>query len=763
MAQRPSLSIQVGRRPSLLATAAANAAGVATPADAGSPLHSPHTPANTFDQYFPAMQTPPLASGGLFPPNAAFPGRRALLRRNSSLSSVSSSVAEEDDEDEPEWTDEEEQQVQRVFDACVAKYSLTEAPFPLNGPPPPNFTNMVARAVLRAQNAPGRVTRSSTRSNRPKRPTFFSGSSDVESDTGGSSEVEMDAPAPRWKHNLRSTRLKILALAKERQNSAIEDTPRQSDPDATPKRRKPLARQDSMDFLPDMRNASSISRLGNMLRQPSSDSLPSAPAMMTSLSASGTPPCAPSAFSHTLTKGSANRMRLGRNNSLQTIAGSPSQPLKRTKSSGPSSADKQHLAVPGSGSKGSGALKRMSRIGSESSVLPAPSLARTLSFEPNQRHPGGRAPLGSSRSDPVTTTASSLLTPPPASRSGGGAFGLDSTPPPNAPDFGLAAPTSRHHNPGLTIDAALSLSLKRPQGGLASAFHSPVVGAYPSPQSISPKKKKAKVSTSPVRQPSFSGAGAASAAAVGAKHQQGQGQDPLASGLGLGLGFGFGFGGGDRSSPFVATDEPDQMDHDEHSEIKAMNRPALNGRTGSVTLLDPSAPSSSSFSSSSASASFLSTLDASLSPLTNRHRSDSNPPKLVLTPSLSPSSSTASLLSLSSDTGLNGGLCSAFSSDSSAPGTPSPLSAAFDLNALKLEALTPPDAEEGAAGGDTAMKPPLPASSSFAGVSPTTMVASPETLLEPAFTSFLPPEYVKAGQEAQALRDQFGAFSWARS
>ncbi|GAA5832627.1 hypothetical protein JCM11251_001391 [Rhodosporidiobolus azoricus] len=700
MHERPSLSISLGRRPSLLQTAAANAAGTATPAD--SPLHSPHTPANTFDQYFPAMQTPPMTSNSLFPP-PAFPGRRGMLRRNSSLSSVSSSVAEDEDEDEPEWTEEEEHLVQKVYDACLAKYTLTEAPFPANGPVPPNFTNMVSRAVVRAQNAPGRVARSSTRSSKSKRPTFFSGSSDAESDAGGSSEIEMDAPAPRWKHSMKNTRAKVLSLAKERQNSAVEETPRQSDPDATPKRRKPLARQDSMDFLPDMRNASSISRLGNMLRQPSSDSIPTAPPMMASFSASGTPPCAPSAFSHSLTRGGSSgshRMRLGRNNSLHTIAGSPSQPLKRTKSSGPSP-DKNLLAVPG-GSKGSNALKRMSRIGSESSVLSAPSLSRTLSFEPGQHRPAGRAPLGSACTE---TTPASLLTPPPSSRS------------------------SKHHNPGLTIDAGLSL--KRPQGGLASAFHSPVVGAYPSPQSISPKKKKAKVSTSPVRQPNFVGA-------IKLSQQQQQQQDPLATGLGLGLGFGF--GGAARSSPFVATDEPDQMDPEEHQEIKAMNRPSLVGRTGSFTLLDPSTSASSS------------TLDASLSPLTNRHRADSNPPKLILTPSLSPSSSAGSLFSLA-DSGINGGLCSAFSTDSSAPGTPSPLSAAFDLNALKLETITPPEPA-----GEVTMKPL--AASVEGGVSPTTMVASPDMLAETGF-SFLPPEYVRAGNEAQALRDQFGSFSWA--
>lgn len=50
--------------------------------------------------------------------------------------------------------------------------------------------------------------------------------------------------------------------AKERQEpAAVEATPRQcDDPDATPKRRKALTRNDSMDFLPDVQVAASIAR-----------------------------------------------------------------------------------------------------------------------------------------------------------------------------------------------------------------------------------------------------------------------------------------------------------------------------------------------------------------------------------------------------------------------------------------------------------------------------------------------------------------------
>lgn len=71
----------------------------------------------------------------------------------------------------------------------------------------------------------------------------------------------MDAPAPaRWRHGLRATRLKILSLVKERQNAHLEATPRQPDPEATPKRRKAMVRQGSMDFLPLIDNTSTIAR-----------------------------------------------------------------------------------------------------------------------------------------------------------------------------------------------------------------------------------------------------------------------------------------------------------------------------------------------------------------------------------------------------------------------------------------------------------------------------------------------------------------------
>ncbi|BGP17428.1 hypothetical protein JCM10213_003289 [Rhodosporidiobolus nylandii] len=667
MLDRPSLSINVGRRPSFLQTATANAAGSVP----SSPLcQTPVTPLNEPASWL-AMsgaQTP-LIQPGLFPPGAgAFPGRRGLLRRNSSLSSVSSNFGEEDDEDEPEWTEEEEAQVLRVFDACLEEHYRTEAPFAPNAAPPPNFTNMVARAVLRSQNAPGRTAKAPirTRAARARKAAFAlagasPASSDVESE---GSEVEMDAPAPRWKHSMRSTRLKVISLAKERQSEELQATPRQSDPDATPKRRKPLARQDSMDFLPDMHNSATITRLGNMLRQPSSDLFPSATPMAPSRSASGacTPPVAPSAFSHV----PSSRMRVQRTNSLHSIAGSPSQPKK-------SSNKRAALGSPEKSSPikqdAAGSTKRLARFGSESSVLPAPSLSRTLSFEPNQRS-SQRPPLGgSSYSDPTALspcTVSSPFTPPPSAertrKAGRSSFFNFASPTPLAPPppFGRApAPAV------LSLDAA-ALSLKRPQGGLASAFHSPITGCFPAspPNSAPRQKKKAKVGSfpSPVRKPSFGASLAPPPAPAGA--------DPLALGLGLGL-------GGmsldlERSPSPMMSEEPEQ-----------------------VTLVEP---------------------------LPGMERRESGPPpKLVLTPSLSPASSSSSI-----------SLSRASSSSGSNPATPS-----HELGALNLATSSP-------------------AKDFFA--SPDMMSPMQTAAAEGAF---LHPEFVKAGHEASRLSEAFGEFSWA--
>lgn len=93
----------------------------------------------------------------------------------------------------------------QVYDACLAKHATTEAPFPLNGPPPSNFTNKVARAILRTY---GDERRGATRRSKRQAGTmFFAAGTDSESDAVGE-----QAGGRKWPHGLRSTRLKILAL-----------------------------------------------------------------------------------------------------------------------------------------------------------------------------------------------------------------------------------------------------------------------------------------------------------------------------------------------------------------------------------------------------------------------------------------------------------------------------------------------------------------------------------------------------------------------
>ena len=89
----------------------------------------------------------------------------------------------------------------QVYDACLAKHALTEAPFPANGPPPSNFTNMVARAVLRAAGGSGRAA--------ARRARFTLGANDTH-DAEQQAFDELDSQ--KWPHSLKSTRLKILAL-----------------------------------------------------------------------------------------------------------------------------------------------------------------------------------------------------------------------------------------------------------------------------------------------------------------------------------------------------------------------------------------------------------------------------------------------------------------------------------------------------------------------------------------------------------------------
>lgn len=478
-----------------------------------------------------------------------------------------------------------------------------------------------------------------------------------------------------------------------------------------------------------------------MLRQPTGDL--SAPSMAISRSGSGTstPPCAPSAFFPSHSQGA--RSRVQRTNSLQSIAGSPSQP-KTVAAKRPvvaSTAATASLDVPMSTG-----LKRMTRVGSESSVLSAPTLARTLSFDPNKRAVA-RPPLGtSSKSDPVapppSSAADSLSTPPPsAAKKPHGSFFdfLNSSPTrPKAQPTPSTSPR-KAKNPNLHLDAnagaSFGLCLKRPQGGLASAFHSPVVGVYPSPTSASPKKKKVKtaaVKALPVapRQPAFLAPPR---------------DDPFAAGLGLGLGLGLGGlelgssgSAGEEGAFSSGGEESGMMDVDSvfSSSGGRTNRATL-GASASYTLLDPPAlPSSSSGFSS---------------------RRASQPPKLTLTPSLSPSSSSSSLSSAAvlsprcDDDFLDTSSCSATRTDAgtgtdSFPSTPSPLSPAFDLNDLNLETLSSPAMVMGQG----------------------QYTASPMSGLQMEGEgggggkefSFLPKEYVAAGREAQALRDAFNGFSW---
>ncbi|GAA6059740.1 hypothetical protein JCM10212_001948 [Sporobolomyces blumeae] len=646
MLERPHLSISTRRRSSQLQVPS-TASGPSSPL-ALSPV-TPQTnaffgPESYFPSFAPGPSTPPIAgNASLFPP--PFPGRRGLLRRNSSLSSVSSSIGDDDDDLDREWTEAEEDTVRTMYDSCLAKHALTEAPFPSTGPPPSNFTNSVARQIIRAHSGPGRVTRSATRSRRSAaaaarlaaggQASVSGGSSDAEENEVGSSEVEMDAPAPKWRHGLRATRLKILQLVKERQNAHLEATPRQCDPDATPKKRNPMVRQGSMDFLPAMDNTSTIARLGSMLRQPSNDAVPT-----TTLPTTAHP------------SRQFNRFRMQRTNSLSTIAGSPSQPKK---------AVDPNLLNPTPAPPSS---HRMMRLGSDSSVTPvstAPSMSRALSCTGRPRYPAVPPPPTGSGLAPshAASALPSSITPKkkPAPLSFGEGF-------------------SNLHTP-------LNLSSKRgpSSSGLGSAFNSPVVGAYPTPNSLprdgSKRKswKKAKIDSS--------------SASSGE-------EDKAMTGP-----------GDDASQPphFVnqahAFALPTHPLADEALEFSARrrSRPSLSASSSSTTLCS-----------------------------TDSSMSDAPPPKLVLTPSLSP--------------------CSSFSSIPNEPATPSPLSATFNLNDLKLETLS----------ADLAMQRDGADSDDADSDNERTGRRAGKTGLG---FGFLDRAYVEAGHEAQALRERFGEFAWA--
>ncbi|GAA6008766.1 uncharacterized protein JCM10292_004662 [Rhodotorula paludigena] len=750
---RPALSVSTAgpplRRPSVRR-------GSDSPALVSSPLsaHPPITPQNQhsfFDSYFDAatasgLQTPPIgAQASLFPGAAGggFPGRRGLLRRNSSLSSVSSSVMDEEDaEDEPEWTAQEEEQVRRIYDACLAKHALTEAPFPAHGVPPSNFTNLVARTIMRTA-AGGDNTR---RSARARKPHFFAaGGDDVDM---GAVDEQAATAGGKWPHGLRSTRLKILALAKDRQLAATaEETPRQAaDPDATPRRRKPLARQDSMDFLPDVHNTGSIARLSNMFRQGSQDGgLPG------SISGSRTPPIgaaaslqqqqqpALGALGVPLVRSASSRpsYRMQRTNSLQSIVGSPSQPVKpRRKASATNGVNNTLLTVPSASAPANkpAASLGMSRTGSESSVLPARPLARHLSFsgasDSATESSGERAPLGSTvsptKKSGLAAPSLGLLTPPSSAASKKRAQ--------TAFVFASASPSASSRNPlGLTLDpaAAAAMSHKRDGGaaGLASAFSSPVIGAYPSPTSASPqKRKKAKVAAaaavtaaggpSPVKQPSFGLAPPLEA------------QEPAVQGAGLGLGLGIG------GLNALTADASGLSSSAENDKSPFLVRPPLaQASSSSSPMARDRTPSGDGMSLSPT----FTLLDPSASPSSLASRRNS-PPKISLTPSLSPSSSFTSTASSSFASLCASSSVTSAGSASSQPGTPSPLSPLFDLNALKLESLTPSPAESLASASSD--------ESDFG------CAGASHAMLDEA--------YVRAGHEAQMLRTQLGTWAWDR-
>lgn len=441
-----------------------------------------------------------------------------------------------------------------------------------------------------------------------------------------------------------------------------------------------------------------------MLRQPSQDGIAVPPP--SSAASSRFPPSAQlGTLGVPLARSASSRpsYRMQRTNSLQSIAGSPSQPAKpRRKAAAADTLDATLLSVPTT-SAPAALSTRMARTGSESSVLPARPLARHLSFSQSQplENPtlGGGSPVKK-----AWAPSTGLLTPPASSKKRSQAFTFASPPPKNPL--------------GLTLDPA-STALKRDGGaaGLASAFTSPVVGAFPSPASASPKKKKAKVTTAaPVRAPSFGDASAASS-----QH----------SGLGLGLAIG-GLNAlsaeadssmfGDRSeddSPFAAAKRvpaPAPTPKEER-----MRSPSFEGPMGTFTLLDPSASPTS---------------------LASRRNS---PPKLTLTPSLSPTfppSSASSSASMSTFASASSLATVASSSSSACSGAASPLSPLFDLNALKLESLSSSPAE------------------SVAGISD---VDSDEDFgCDGGSNVFLNPEYIRAGHEAYALRERLGAFAWGQ-
>ena len=307
--------------------------------------------------------------------------RRELLRRNSAISATSSVEDDNDEDDQNSWTEEEKVLLQQTFDSYLESAATTEAPIPKFGPPPPNLTHIVAKAVV-AQPAPKPI-RSPTRSR----------TSPVASSP--SSLGPEAAERPKWRHGMRSTRAQIVSLVKERQtvDAGLEATPRPDD--ATPRAcpsSVPLARANSMDFLPVSLPGGRVgaaARLGARLQEG------------TEAEATG------------LTLRRPMFAAMARTNSLSSIAGSPSQPARPSQAkatneagpkpvSGPSAAAAAafsafHLAPhPGSSS--------MARSGSDCGPsvdrldrLPALAGSHSSPEVPQWSFPSGAGPSNSAR------------------------------------------------------------------------------------------------------------------------------------------------------------------------------------------------------------------------------------------------------------------------------------------------------------------------------------------------------------------------------
>ncbi|KAL8290605.1 hypothetical protein RQP46_002863 [Phenoliferia psychrophenolica] len=377
----------------------------------------PETPPTTppCGSYFspatlPSGLAPAMGFGGF--------GGRKLVRRNSSLSVASSMGSEDGEEDTADWTEEERDKLKRTVDVYLQAAATTSSPF--SGAPPSNLTHVIARAVV------------SNKAERNLRATARAGTS---GDSSSASESEQDDEPPAvWKHGLKSTRAKIIALVRERESN-VEETPRQNDPDATPRRtRIPMVRQGSMDFLPPARNVGIVARLGSKLQR----------------AENGPPPSHPYA--------AASRSgRMHRTNSLSSIAGSPTQP----KASSSTTVRPPPAAAGGSMARAS---SRMLRVASDNSAGHHSSSDTFQSSDYFNFH--RTAPVESSGSLHPTMALDLSERQLPSSRAASALLGLA---------FSEASTTKPRKK------------LSTP-GGLASAFHSPAL-SYPSP--ISLKKKKA--------------------------------------------------------------------------------------------------------------------------------------------------------------------------------------------------------------------------------------------------------------------------------